>query len=204
MNFGQIQDPGLNDLLGKRLNLPPGPASTIAPEVFPVFPAGNWTSELDYLIGRRNATAWASISGVAAQYSQMRLANLSGSGILLNVTGALITCGSASAVIIGPNTTTTSLGTTQRSGPNDTRFQVGTSFIQTASQFTSRNSVTQLWSAGGQMQMYFVVPGTSLFVPLQYTISPRFSLDIECATVNVSMTVTLFFNERTAQPGELV
>lgn len=77
-----VQDGGINAALQRRLGMDAAPAPALAPELFPVYPAGEYTADLNYLANVRLCMGGVRQPSVAAQQTFAKLNNPLGSGII--------------------------------------------------------------------------------------------------------------------------
>jgi hypothetical protein len=207
--MNQIQDWGINELLTRRFNVTdsPGPSSTLAPEVMPVFQVAPPRMEDCFLRGERFARGTFLQANAALNYSGFRLYNPAGSGMLVivdTVEIALFTDATScyGAIVLGgaTGTLTETMGTTLI----DSRFRATATNLQSV--------------AIGEFGFYAVPPGQAgpiLFrknwrtgeiipeFPLGVVLSPGYAFDMFTSGVDQQLLGNITWHERTAQPSEL-
>lgn len=197
-----IQDGGFNQLLQRRLNTAAAPSVAVAPEVFPIFPAGQYTSDLDRLLGIRRCAAYAAFAGGAGVPSQWWLANPVGSNVIAVFTDIQFLPGSGDGIIsLYPGSLATgNLGATA-TVPLDTRFGLPTQTTLSTIFANAANNAAAL--AAERAFAYFTAGMVYRLTDPGIVVSPGFTLVVRSVTNNVALYANARWIERRAQPSEL-
>jgi len=205
--MNEINDGGVNQQLTRRFNIvdTAAPAGSLAPEVFPVVQVTPPSIEEAYLRGEFLAAGCAPQVAGAAQYSNIRLANLAGSNILCMVDRIIVNAGSVAAVYAGVSITTTLLSNVRSSGYRDTRIAPFATARGTIAVLSSETNISVPLSAAGSKLLLAQVQqvGVPYWYDTNIVLAPGRSFEIGLTDVNQYLFVTIFWRERRVQPSEL-
>lgn len=196
-----IQDGGINQLLQRRLNTDAAPAIAVAPEVFPVFPVGQYSSELRYLAGERLCGAAAvAVTGVGL-LSGVHLRNPLGSGVLamVDMWQANTTSGSQLQTFLIPGIA--DLANVGSSIPLDTRNSLPVATRLTTCVFSTE--ATAGAPAAARQMGQWLTNNNTCFWPETVVLKPGDGWAMYGVAANLGFHLTLRWRERRAQPSEL-
>ncbi len=198
--FNQLGEYGLNQLIARRLTTPgPAPSPTVEPALFPTLVLENDRPEWGFTKGERLCAGAGGVAAVAAQYSEVSIANPSGSNMICTIESVSMLPGATSvaglltqsALALAPFTGAVRDARWVQPGSTSARPtcqpSAGTSLV-----LPPDASILRIPSAT------FVTRDVSIIVP------PGWQFVLVGITVNVGFTAfEVQWRERTAQPGEL-
>lgn len=205
--MNQIQDFGINELLSRRLNITdsPAPASTLAPEVMPVFSVSPPRAEDDFLRRERFASSWASCIGGVAAYGIARLYNPAGTRTLVVVDKVYFRHVDASRIFMSVQIAGTLGVGADINGTTlwDTRYGATATNQQTVA-ICEDFAIAAPPGLNGPILYGFVgAANTSREIKTGIVLAPGYSLDVFTSAVNLEFEVDFEFHERAVQPSEL-
>lgn len=202
--YNVIQDSGINQVLGRRLNTTSGPASSLAPEVMPIVPAQNWDAANEYLAGTRLCAARVSTTAGAGQYAGVRVRCGRASGIIAVIEQIVVSYGAPGEMQWGLTTVDADLATLQSSGSRDGRQPpiFGATQQTTASVSSVNTAATPTFTTNGIATGFAAMTSTSLVIPLNYVLVPGVNFEV---WTDIARTLRLHvqWSERRLQPSEL-
>jgi hypothetical protein len=207
-----IQDPGLNQLLTRRLNITdgPAPAGTLAPEIMPVMLVVPPRREDDFIRGEFNVTTEVKVAPVALKYGILRLYNPAASGVIAVI----------KRIRWYSSTNTQEMKATILAGASvlpedDMNFNPTIALDTRIRPQSGVNFATALGCEAGAMA---VPPGLALFsfchlymntsgpmqpVDIGAVLTPGYAIDFWNASVAQQFLINVWWRERKAQPSEL-
>jgi hypothetical protein len=196
----EIAQGRFNDLLRRFFGVvSPSPSQDIGSQLLPVFAVNDFLDiTLPYLRTERLCSGGTGLTAVAGQYGYHVLTNPTGSGILLRLTRAVLSVGSATGfyVLQAADGAIAGLTPTTRRGCADTRFvnRSGVATLSTGSSATAPTSIVPGLNTRGAMasqaNLPVDVPGSAM------VLLPGWVCAVGLDTVNISSWATFEWLER--------
>lgn len=198
-----INQPEFNDQLQRRLNLTtPGPSSTLAPEIMPVYDVSAPPVDTLWLQGVRLCGAIAQVAAVAGQQSTFRLRNPAGSGMVVQVERLQVRASTAMEIQAGLVIVNANMATAANGSPRDSRGRIAAANATQAIP-SAETSAAPLLIISGSPALIHNNGTLSSTYDVPFVITPGFAFDVVGMTVNIAMNVNVFWRERAAARSEL-
>ncbi len=209
--MNEIQDGRLNRGIGARLNVvEAGPASTLAPEVMPVYIVAPPSEEDSLLRGEYLCAAAGTTSEEALYHSFLQLRNPLDSATIIVVDDIILSTVVVDRVlewglrydIIDPAAGPPDWGFVGASGVRDTRRAKTNAAIHTVARVATGRSVTSRFDVVGKRMGRMYSPKNEQ-IRLGYVITPGYCFIVENLDTGSGFQWSIRWRERRAQPSEL-
>lgn len=168
-------------------------APTLGTEIVPTMDVGNPPIELASLGGTMPGVITGTIANVAGQYGRITIENPTGSSRLVRVFRLWIQADTAMYVRIATGAFSSPvLGVA--AGSRDSRYTAARSRVIAG----GTNAVAQVVTNN---YVNFYVPTTGAWIEYPAVLLPTSGVVVECATVNATLRVSAYFDERLAGPA---
>lgn len=186
----EIQVPELARKLARRMGVTGGNvAPSLAPEVVPIVTVADLTVPYEMDVGEmRYCQGQVSQAAVAGEAPNCQLFNRSGSGVVGEVDGAIVSSPTAGTIVV--RVYDAGLGTAGSVGFRDRRLA--------GSPGCEVNSNTSVGATGSPTLATWEIPANEpIIVPLDWILPPTKGLLVSHLTVNTKLSATFFWTERT-------